>query len=43
MNINFILPETGKPCLLFYALFNLRILLYLIFLFAGTKKSLKYK
>ena len=27
---NFILPETGKPCLLFYALFNLRILLYLI-------------
>ena len=27
---NFILPETGKPCLLFYALFNLRNLLYLI-------------
>ena len=43
VNINFILPETGKPCLLFYALFNLRNLLYLIFLFAGTKKSLKYK
>lgn len=27
----------------FYDLFNLRNLLYLIFLFAGTKKSLKYK
>ena len=27
---NFILPETGKPCLLFYDLFNLRNLLYLI-------------
>ena len=30
VNINFILPETGKPCLLFYDLFNLRNLLYLI-------------
>ena len=30
VNINFILPETGKPCLLFYALFNLRNLLYII-------------
>ena len=27
---NFILPEIGKPCLLFYDLFNLRNLLYFI-------------
>lgn len=36
--INFILPETGKPCLPFYALFNLRNLLYLIRYLVSSQK-----